>query len=55
MIGEITMRNAVIIDSVRTAVGRMGGTLKDVEVDYLAAKVLDEILVRTEIDKSDSR
>ena len=47
------MRNAVIIDSVRTAVGRMGGTLKDVEVDYLAAKVLDEILVRTEIDKSD--
>lgn len=47
------MRNAVIIDSVRTAVGRMGGTLKDVEVDHLAAKVLDEILVRTEIDKSD--
>lgn len=47
------MRNAVIIDSVRTAVGRMGGTLKDVEVDYLAAKVLDEILIRTGIDKRD--
>ncbi|MCK1983546.1 MULTISPECIES: thiolase family protein [Peribacillus] len=47
------MRNVVIIDSVRTAVGRMGGTLKDVEVDYLAAKVLDEILVRTGIDKRD--
>jgi len=46
------MRNAVIIDSVRTAVGRMGGTLKDIEVDYLAAKVLDEILVRTGVDKS---
>ena len=43
----------VIIDSVRTAVGRMGGTLKDVEVDYLAAKVLDEILVRTGIEKSE--
>jgi acetyl-CoA C-acetyltransferase len=53
MIGEVKMRNAVIIDSVRTAVGRMGGTLKDVEVDYLAAKVLDEILIRTGIDKRD--
>lgn len=46
------MKHAVIIDSVRTAVGRMGETLKDVEVDYLAAKVLDEITVRTQIDKS---
>ncbi len=32
------MRNALIIDSVRTAVGRMGGTLKDIEVDYLSCK-----------------
>ncbi|MEE3952378.1 thiolase family protein [Peribacillus frigoritolerans] len=47
------MKNAVIIDSVRTAVGRMGGTLKDVEVDYLAAKVIDEILVRTGVNKSE--
>ena len=47
------MRNVFIIDSVRTAVGRMGGTLKDVEVDYLAAKVLDEIAVRTGIEKSE--
>jgi acetyl-CoA C-acetyltransferase len=47
------MRNALIIDSVRTAVGRMGGTLKDVEVDYLAAKVLDEIVLRTGIETSD--
>ncbi|CAH0265014.1 Acetyl-CoA acetyltransferase [Peribacillus sp. Bi96] len=47
------MRNAVIIDSVRTAVGRMGGTLKNIEVDYLAAKVIDEILVRTEINKNE--
>ena len=45
------MKQALIIDSVRTAVGRMGGTLKDVEVDYLAAKVLDEITVRTGITK----
>lgn len=47
------MKNAVIIDSVRTAIGRMGGTLKDVEVDFLAAKVLEEIINRTGIDKKD--
>ncbi|MEK4426114.1 thiolase family protein [Solibacillus sp. FSL K6-1523] len=46
------MKHAVIIDSVRTAVGRMGETLKNVEVDHLAAKVLDEITVRTQIEKS---
>lgn len=45
------MKHAVIIDSVRTAVGRMGETLKNVEVDHLAAKVLDEITVRTQIEK----
>ncbi len=44
------MKNAFIIDSVRTAVGRMGGALKDVEVDYLAAKVISEIVTRTGID-----
>ena len=46
------MRNAVIIDSVRTAIGRMGGSLKNVEVDHLAAKVLDEITVKTGLQKS---
>src|SRR4051794_41043556 len=47
------MRNAVIIDSVRTAVATMGGTLKNVEVDFIAAKVLDEITLRTGIEKKD--
>ena len=46
------MRNAVIIDSVRTAIGRMGGSLKNVEVDHLAAKVLDKITVKTGLQKS---
>ena len=46
------MKNAVIVDSVRTAIGRLGGSLKDVQVDFLAAKVLDEITVRTGIEKS---
>jgi acetyl-CoA C-acetyltransferase len=47
------MRNAVIIDSVRTAVGRMGGSLKEVPVDFLAAKVIDEIVARTGIEKNE--
>lgn len=43
------MKEVVIVDGVRTAIGRMGGTLKDVEVDYLAAKVIREILERTRL------
>ena len=40
------MRQPVIVDSVRTAIGRMGGTLKDELVDFLAAKVIREIIQR---------
>lgn len=47
------MKEVVIVDGVRTAIGRMGGTLKNVEVDFLAAKVIREILKRTEIEDSD--
>lgn len=43
------MKNAVIVDSVRTAIGRIGGSLKDVKVDYLAGKVLNEIVIRAGI------
>ncbi|WP_260288628.1 thiolase family protein [Peribacillus aracenensis] len=46
------MKSVYILDSVRTAVGKMGGTLKDVPVDYLAAKVIEEIVGRTEIEKN---
>lgn len=45
------MGNPVIIDSVRTAIGRLGGALKDELVDSLAAKVIDEIINRTGIEK----
>ena len=45
------MRNAVIADAVRTAVGRIGGSLKDIEADFLAAKVIKELITRTGIDK----
>ncbi|MFE4706363.1 thiolase family protein [Peribacillus simplex] len=47
------MRNVVIVDSVRTAVGRIGGSVKDVQVDFLAAKVIEEIVSRTAIEKND--
>lgn len=41
------MRSVVIADGVRTAIGRMGGTLKDVEVDRLAEPVMREALIRS--------
>ncbi|MFM1651787.1 thiolase family protein [Brevibacillus sp. B_LB10_24] len=47
------MRNVVIVDGVRTAIGRMGGTLKDVEVDYLSARVMSEVLQRNAIEGKD--
>jgi acetyl-CoA C-acetyltransferase len=47
------MRNAVIIDGVRTAIGRMGGTLKDVEVDFLSEKVMREAIVRSGVEGKD--
>lgn len=44
------MGNAVIIDGVRTAIGRMGGTLKDIEADFLSEKVIREVVNRSKID-----
>ncbi len=46
------MSKAVIIDSVRTAIGKLGGSLKNMEADYLGADVLNEIIRRTSIDVS---
>lgn len=46
------MRSAVIIDSVRTAVGRIGGSLRDTTVDHLAAKVIQEVVRRTGIEQT---
>lgn len=47
------MRNAVIIDGVRTAIGRMGGTLKDIEVDFLSERVMREALQRSQLEGSE--
>ncbi len=47
------MRNAVIVDAVRTAVGRIGGALKNEEVDYLAAATMNGLIERTGIQKDE--
>ncbi len=44
------MREAVIVDAVRTPVGRYGGVLKDVRPDDLAALCISEILKRSKLD-----
>ncbi len=44
------MREAVIVDAVRTPVGRYGGALKDVRSDDLAALVITEIVKRNKLD-----
>jgi len=44
------MRQAVIIDAVRTPIGRHGGALKDVRPDDMAALVLKAVVERTKID-----
>lgn len=43
-------REAVIVSAVRTAVGRLGGTLKDTEAEDLAAPLLREVLLRAGMD-----
>ena len=46
------MREVVIVDGVRTAVGRRGGSLLNYRSDDLAARVLEELMERTKVDKS---
>ncbi|MGG3192053.1 thiolase family protein [Priestia megaterium] len=45
------MTNVVIIDSVRTAIGKLGGALENVPADFLAATVLEEVVKRADISK----
>jgi len=44
------MREAVVIDAVRTPVGRYGGVLKDVRSDDMAALCISEITKRNHLD-----
>lgn len=41
------MKEAIIVEACRTAVGRFGGTLKPVSADMLAAAVMKGALVRS--------
>ena len=44
--------DVVIVDAIRTAVGRVGGTLKDIPADQLAAELIKEIVSRNKLDAS---
>ncbi|MED4573282.1 acetyl-CoA C-acyltransferase, partial [Brevibacillus agri] len=44
------MKTAVIIDAVRTPIGRIGGALKEVRPDDLGALVIQKLLERNDID-----
>ncbi|HET7089126.1 MAG TPA: acetyl-CoA C-acyltransferase [Anaerolineae bacterium] len=44
------MREAVIVEAVRTPIGRHGGVLKDVRPDDLAALVITKVLERVSVD-----
>ena len=43
-------RQAVVVDAVRTPIGKYGGILRSVRPDDLAALVLKEVIARTHID-----
>ncbi len=49
------MREAVVIDAVRTPVGRYGGVLKDVRSDDMAALCIAEIAKRNNLDPKQGR
>lgn len=50
-LGEGNVQSAVIIDSVRTAIGKLGGGLGNVPANYLASHVMNALIERTGIDK----
>jgi acetyl-CoA acyltransferase len=47
------VREVVIIDGVRTAVGRKGGAFSNYRADDLAAEVLEELMRRTKVEKTE--
>ena len=46
------MREVVIVEALRTAVGRIGGALKDIQAEELASTVIKGLLEKTKIDAS---
>ena len=47
------MKEVVIVEGVRTAIGKLGGSLKTQTADYLGAAVIKELLARTQLDPSE--
>src|SRR6478672_5439596 len=47
------MQEAVIVDAIRTPIGRQGGALKDLRPDDLGAAVIREIVRRASLDPAD--
>jgi acetyl-CoA C-acetyltransferase len=46
------MENVVIVDAVRTAIGKLGGSIGNETVDFLGSHVIEELIRRTDLDKS---
>lgn len=46
------MKNVVIVDAVRTAIGKLGGSLGNETVDFLGSYVIEELIRRTNLDKT---
>ncbi|MDI2585584.1 thiolase family protein [Psychrobacillus sp. NEAU-3TGS] len=46
------MKNVVIVDAVRTAIGKLGGSIGNETVDFLGSNVIEELIRRTELDKT---
>lgn len=44
------MKNVVIVESVRTAIGKLGGSMKNVTADYLGEYVIRDLVSKTGID-----
>jgi acetyl-CoA C-acetyltransferase/3-oxo-5,6-didehydrosuberyl-CoA/3-oxoadipyl-CoA thiolase len=51
--GRVGRREAVVVEAIRTPIGRYGGILRDVRPDDLAARVIEEVVSSTGIDPSD--
>src|SRR5512135_2302359 len=47
------MREVVIVDGVRTAIGRMGGTIANFRAEDLAALVIEGLVKKTKIDPNE--
>ena len=46
------MKNVVIVDAVRTAIGKIGGSIGNEPVDFLGSHVIEELIRRTDLDPS---